>query len=112
MGLNGVSLLAAVSGLGYYIFRSSNNQKDRFMKDPNDPRVKHLKYITTTATDSKLITSAWWGMARHINYLSDWSMSCGYCLPTGIAGYIIQETINPFTRQLERLAVQTPKVKA
>lgn len=51
-------------------------------------------------------------MARHINYLGDWMMSWGYCLPTGIAGYVIQEVINPSTAQLESQAVQTPEAQA
>lgn len=25
---------------GYYLFRASNNEKNRFRTDPNDPRVK------------------------------------------------------------------------
>ncbi|KAH8692829.1 c-14 sterol reductase [Talaromyces proteolyticus] len=110
MGLNGLALIASVSGLGYYIFRSANNEKNRFRTDPNDPRVQHLKYITTK-TGSKLITSGWWGTARHINYFGDWLMSWGYCLPTGIAGYVMLETINPSTGQLEKRAVQTPEAQ-
>jgi len=79
----------AVQGTGYYIFRAANNEKNRFRNNPHDPKVKHLTYIETEA-GSRLLTSGWWGTARHINYLGDWFMSWAYCLPTGIAGYIIQ----------------------
>lgn len=83
-----VGAIFAVQGLGYYIFRSSNNEKNRFRTNPNDPKVKHLKYMETSA-GSKLLISGWWGTARHINYLGDWFMSWSYCLPTGIAGYVV-----------------------
>lgn len=109
MDLNGIALLSAVSGLGYFIFRSANNEKNRFRTNPEDPRVKHLKYITTK-TGSRLLISGWWGTARHINYLGDWLMSWGFCLPTGIAGYLMLETLNPTTGQMEKQAVQTPEV--
>jgi delta14-sterol reductase len=110
LGVRGVAIVLAVSGFGYYIFRSANNQKNRFRTNPDDPRVKHLKYITT-ASGSKLITSGWWGTARHINYLGDWIMSWAYCLPTGMAGYLILETINPATGDTQRRAVQTPETR-
>lgn len=81
-----VLLILGVQFSGYYIFRASNNEKNRFRTNPNDPKVAHLKYIQT-ATGSKLLTSGWWGTARHINYLGDWFMSWSYCLPTLAAGY-------------------------
>ncbi|KAL2350986.1 ergosterol biosynthesis ERG4/ERG24 [Cryomyces antarcticus] len=89
LGLQGVLAVVGVQLFGYYIFRAANNEKNTFRTNPNDPSVKHLKYIQTS-TGSKLITSGWWGRARHINYLGDWIMSWAYCLPTGIAGYIVQ----------------------
>ena len=90
LGWSGVLGISAVQVLGYYIFRASNNQKNWFRLNPNDPRVSHLTYMETK-TGSKLITSGWWGMARHINYLGDWIMAWSYCLPTGIAGYVVQQ---------------------
>lgn len=89
LGLSGIAGVLAVQGLGYYIFRASNNEKNRFRTDPSHPAVKHLEYIETR-TGSKLLTSGWWGTARHINYLGDWIMAWSYCLPTGIAGYLIK----------------------
>jgi protein-S-isoprenylcysteine O-methyltransferase Ste14 len=43
-----------------------------------------LKYLQTKA-GSKLITSGWWGVSRHINYLGDWLMALSWCLPCGFA---------------------------
>lgn len=89
LGINGVLGILAVQGFGYYIFRSANNEKNRFRNDPKDPTIAHLKSMET-ASGSKLLISGWWGTARHINYLGDWIMGWSYCLPTGIAGYVIQ----------------------
>ena len=90
LGFTGLAGVLAVQGLGYYIFRWSNNEKNRFRTNPKDPRVAHLKYMET-ASGSKLLVSGWWGTARHINYLGDWIMAWSYCLPTGIAGYVVQQ---------------------
>lgn len=89
LGPYGSLAVLAVLATGYYIFRSSNNEKNRFRSNPDDPRVAHLKYIET-ASGSRLITSGWWGTARHINYFGDWIQAWAYCLPTGIAGYVIE----------------------
>ncbi|CEP11383.1 hypothetical protein [Parasitella parasitica] len=73
--------------VGYYIFRSANSQKDAFRKDPKDPKVADLEFIETRA-GTRLITSGWWGKARHINYLGDWLMSVAWCLPCGFGSII------------------------
>ncbi|KAK4934594.1 erg24, C-14 sterol reductase, partial [Elasticomyces elasticus] len=96
LGLTGTLGVLSVQALGYWVFRSSNNEKSRFRKDPNDPRIAHLTSMETKS-GSRLITSGWWGTARHINYLGDWIMSFSYCLPTGLAGYKIVHHINPVT---------------
>ncbi|EME49191.1 sterol reductase-like protein [Dothistroma septosporum NZE10] len=87
-----LSAIVGIQLLGYYVFRSSNSEKNRFRTNPEDPSVAHLEYIETT-TGSRLLTSGWWGMARHINYLGDWIMSWAYCLPTLAAGYRITPSI-------------------
>ncbi|ROV87193.1 hypothetical protein VSDG_09937 [Cytospora chrysosperma] len=73
---------------GFSIFRLANLQKNTFRTNPEDPRVAHLTYIETK-TGSRLITSGWWGVARHINYFGDWLQAWPYSLPTGMAGYMI-----------------------
>ncbi len=90
LGPTGIAGVLAVQGLGYWIFRSTNNEKNRFRTNPKDPRVAHLKTMET-ASGSKLLVSGWWGTARHINYLGDWIMGWSYCLPTGVAGYLVQQ---------------------
>lgn len=84
LGIKGLAGVLAVQGLGYFIFRGANGQKDKFRTNPNGPKVKHLKYMET-ATGSKLLISGWWGTARHINYLGDWIMGWAWCLPTGFS---------------------------
>lgn len=91
LGIWGIAGILALQGFGYYIFRGSNNEKNRFRNDPKDPRIAHLKSMNT-ASGSKLLISGWWGTARHINYLGDWLMGWSYCLPTGIAGYMIKQS--------------------
>lgn len=83
-----LALILGIAVLGFFIFRSANNQKNAFRTNPNDPKVSHLQFIQTK-TGSKLLATGWWGVARHINYLGDWIQSLPYCLPTGIAGYQI-----------------------
>lgn len=77
---------AAIVGVnltGYYIFRVANGEKNDFRNGRN-PKSKHciipivcgnfivgfidLQYMTTER-GSKLLTSGWWGMSRHPNYL-------------------------------------------
>jgi Delta14-sterol reductase len=96
IGLTGIAGVLAVQGLGFYIFRATNNEKNRFRTDPKDPRIAHLKYMETKS-GSKLLISGWWGTARHINYLGDWIMSWAYCLPTGIAGYVVTKQLSVTT---------------
>ncbi|CAO3663389.1 unnamed protein product [Umbelopsis ramanniana] len=82
-----VAVIVGLLAGGYYIFRAANGEKDKFRTDPHAPEVKHLKYIQTS-TGSRLITSSWWGRARHINYLGDLMMGLAYCLPCGFGSPI------------------------
>lgn len=86
LGPAGLAAMASLIGLGFYIFRSANSEKNAFRTNPKDPRVSHLRFIKTK-TGSKLLTTGWWGVARHVNYLGDWIQSWPYSLPTGLAGY-------------------------
>ncbi|PBP26500.1 Delta(14)-sterol reductase [Diplocarpon rosae] len=91
LGISGTTGVLSVLGIGYWIFRGANNEKNRFRTNPDDPRVAHLKYIETKS-GSKLLTSGWWGTARHINYFGDWIMAWAMCLTTGISGYLVQHS--------------------
>lgn len=79
LGLVGI---ICVKALGYFAFRGANSEKDTFRRDPNHPSVRHLQTLKT-ARGTKLLTSGWWGVARHINYTGDWLMAWAWCLPCG-----------------------------
>jgi delta14-sterol reductase len=81
LGAGGVAGVLAVQALGYWIFRGSNGQKNKFRTN-QDPSVKHIEHIETKAW-SRLMVSGWWGVTRYINYLGDWIMAWAWCLPTG-----------------------------
>ncbi|KAJ2155606.1 erg24, C-14 sterol reductase [Coemansia sp. RSA 551] len=76
------ALIAVMAVASFLVFRLSNSEKNAFRTDPNDPKVRHLKYITTES-GSKLLVSGWWGMARHINYTGDWFFGLAQCLAAG-----------------------------
>eukprot|EP00741_Cyanophora_paradoxa_P006962 tig00001065_g6735.t1 len=96
------AVLAAIVSLnlfGLWLFRSVNNQKMHFRQSDGKQLIwgKKPTYITATykkpdgtEVESKLLTSGWWGMARHVNYFGDLCMALAWCLPTGfthIYGY-------------------------
>ncbi|KZT73860.1 ERG4/ERG24 ergosterol biosynthesis protein [Daedalea quercina L-15889] len=79
LGLLATAAIVAADGLGYWIFRSSNGQKNDF-RNGNNP--KNLKYLTTER-GSKLLIEGWWAMSRHPNYMGDLIMALAWSLPTG-----------------------------
>ncbi|XP_078058916.1 delta(14)-sterol reductase TM7SF2 [Mustelus asterias] len=76
--------IVLLNGLGYFIFRSANSQKNTFRRNPNDPKVAGLQTIPT-ATGRQLLVSGWWGLVRHPNYLGDLIMALAWSLPCGLA---------------------------
>ncbi len=93
-----VIAIIVLNVVGYAIFRSSNLQKHWFRKEP-ERRIwgKSPEYIQTSY-GSKLLTSGWWGVARHTNYLGDLMMGLAWCLLCGFEHilpyfYIIYFTI-------------------
>jgi delta14-sterol reductase len=68
---------------GYVIFRSVNLQKHRFRNDPTRTVWGRPPEYIRTANGPLLLTSGWWGIARHANYLGDLMMGLAWCLPTG-----------------------------
>jgi steroid 5-alpha reductase family enzyme len=71
--------------IGYYIFRTSNSQKNQFKKDQN----LEIWGKKPETVGGKLLISGFWGLGRHMNYTGDLIMSIAYCLPCGaqIGGY-------------------------
>jgi len=73
----------ALNMLGYAIFRGANLQKHRFRSQPERPIWGQKPEFIQTDRGTKLLTSGWWGVARHSNYLGDLTMGLAWCLTTG-----------------------------
>ncbi|KAG8707710.1 erg24, C-14 sterol reductase [Ceratobasidium sp. 423] len=73
------SVIFVIHALGYWIFRGSNNEKNDFRNGRNPKNLTSFK----TERGTRLLTSGWWGMCQHPNYLGDWIMALSYSLPTG-----------------------------
>ncbi|XP_077361323.1 delta(14)-sterol reductase TM7SF2 isoform X3 [Festucalex cinctus] len=80
----GVAAIITLNGIGYYIFRKSNSQKNQFRRNPTHPSVARLETIAT-ATGKRLLVSGWWGLVRHPNYLGDLLMALAWSLPCGFS---------------------------
>ncbi|XP_077596605.1 delta(14)-sterol reductase TM7SF2 [Stigmatopora nigra] len=93
----GGAAIIILNGIGYYIFRKSNSQKNQFRRNPKHPSVSKLETIAT-ATGKRLLVSGWWGLVRHPNYLGDLLMALAWSLPCGFSHllpyfYVIYFTI-------------------
>ncbi|XP_061904146.1 delta(14)-sterol reductase TM7SF2 isoform X1 [Entelurus aequoreus] len=80
----GAAAIITLNGIGYYIFRKSNSQKNQFRRNPAHPSVARLETIAT-ATGKRLLVSGWWGLVRHPNYLGDLLMALAWSLPCGFS---------------------------
>lgn len=78
----------ALNMLGYTIFRGANLQKHRFRKQPERPIWGRRPEFIQTERGTKLLTSGWWGVARHSNYLGDLTMGLAWCLTTGFSNVL------------------------
>uniref|UniRef100_A0A3Q2PSM6 7-dehydrocholesterol reductase n=1 Tax=Fundulus heteroclitus TaxID=8078 RepID=A0A3Q2PSM6_FUNHE len=93
--------------IGYYIFRSTNHQKDLFRRTEGacsiwgrKPTYIECSYLSADGHThrSKLLTSGFWGVARHFNYTGDLMGSLAYCAACGFSHilpyfYIVYMTI-------------------
>lgn len=68
--------------LGYWIFRSSNSQKNDFKTDPN---VLIWGKKPETLGNGRILISGWWGILRKANYLGDWIIALSLALPCGVS---------------------------
>lgn len=91
------SLITILGFTGYYIFRTVNNQKDLVRSTNGKCFIwgQPARYIRTTftTTDGKkhgslLLTSGYWGISRHFNYVGDLMMSLAMCMTCG-SGFIL-----------------------
>lgn len=80
-------VIFTTNAVGYYIFRSSNNEKDEFRKGKNpkskcrltsslwqtihslNARLSSDLLFMKTERGTKLLISGWWGWLQHPNYL-------------------------------------------
>lgn len=76
-------VLVALNMAGYYIFRSSNLQKQKFREDPTRPIWGKAAKFMDTKRGTKLLLSGWWGLARHTNYMGDLMMALAWCMTCG-----------------------------
>jgi len=89
------ALYAAVLAMGlvgYYIFRTVNNQKDLVRKSDGKcqiwgkpARFIRAEYATSDGKVNKsiLLTSGYWGISRHFNYVGDLLMCQAFCMCCG-----------------------------
>ncbi|XP_034033662.1 delta(14)-sterol reductase TM7SF2 [Thalassophryne amazonica] len=87
LSLAGAMAIIVLNGVGYYIFRKSNSQKNQFRRDPTHPDVAKLETVVTS-TGKRLLVSGWWGLVRHPNYLGDLLMALAWSLPCGFSHFL------------------------
>eukprot|EP00179_Madagascaria_erythrocladioides_P006533 CAMPEP_0198313646 /NCGR_PEP_ID=MMETSP1450-20131203/4596_1 /TAXON_ID=753684 ORGANISM="Madagascaria erythrocladiodes, Strain CCMP3234" /NCGR_SAMPLE_ID=MMETSP1450 /ASSEMBLY_ACC=CAM_ASM_001115 /LENGTH=454 /DNA_ID=CAMNT_0044016655 /DNA_START=23 /DNA_END=1387 /DNA_ORIENTATION=- len=90
--------ILAIGGFAYVLFRLINDQKEHVRKHKGKCNIwgKPAQYLTASYTakdgstgQSLLLTSGWWGLARHLNYASDLLLSLMYCIPAGFSVGIV-----------------------
>lgn len=75
----GIVFIVVFYFVGYYIFRTSNSQKNQFKKDQS----LEIWGKKPETIGGKLLVSGFWGIGRHMNYTGDLIMAVAYCLPVG-----------------------------
>ncbi|KAG9122982.1 erg24, C-14 sterol reductase [Ceratobasidium sp. 392] len=68
-----------VKATAAYFAWGSNNEKNDFRNGKNPKNLTSFQ----TERGTRLLTSGWWGMCQHPNYLGDLIMALSYSLPTG-----------------------------
>ncbi|XP_028855588.1 delta(14)-sterol reductase [Denticeps clupeoides] len=81
------TLLTLLFGVGFIFYHHSNEQKDGFRKNPNDPAFAKLETIQSPS-GQKLLVSSWFGWVRHPNYLGDIMMNLAWSLPCGFTSIV------------------------
>jgi 7-dehydrocholesterol reductase len=82
---------------GYALFLSANRQRDRFRRARGEiaiwgrpARFVPAGYVTAdgAAHATRLLTSGWWGLARHTNYVGDIMLATAFGLACGF-GHVV-----------------------
>ncbi|KAG7470766.1 hypothetical protein MATL_G00117270 [Megalops atlanticus] len=81
------TIICLLFGFGFLVYYLSNDQKDRFRKNPNDPVFAHLETLASPS-GKNLLVSGWFGWVRHPNYLGDILMALAWCLPCGFTSLL------------------------
>ena len=77
----GAAAIVLLNIVGYVVFRGANIQKHSFRQDPDRLIWGRPASYILTAHGSKLLTSGWWRLSRHMNYFGDLLMALAWCLP-------------------------------
>jgi hypothetical protein len=98
LSVGAIAGLVLLNFTGFAIFRGTNIQKHRFRKDPDRSIWRQPARYIRTSRGALLLTSGWWGLARHMNYFGDWLMGLAWCLTTGFSSplpyfYVVYFTI-------------------
>lgn len=84
MAWSGLVSLALLHGVGLWIFRGANAQKDRFKRDRNT----RIWGQPAQTLDGRLLVSGWWGLGRKINYTGEIMVYFSFALCTGFRSVV------------------------
>jgi len=73
-------VIGVVFALGYLVYRSSENQRCEFAKNPSNPALANIETMVAGG-NKKLIVNSWWGIVRHPNYLGEILITWSWVLP-------------------------------
>lgn len=76
--------LCGMFGLGLWIFRGANAQKDRFKRDPE----AKIWGRPAQTLGGRLLVSGWWGIGRKINYTGEIMLYGAIALCTGFQSVV------------------------
>jgi delta14-sterol reductase len=76
--------IAAFHGLGHWIFRGANWQKDKYKRDPG----AKIWGKPAETLGGKLLISGWWGIGRKINYTGELMVYLSFALCTGFHSWV------------------------
>lgn len=76
--------LVGLHGLGLWIFRGANAQKDRFKRD----RDATIWGRPPETIGGRLLVSGWWGIGRKINYTGEIMVYFSFALCTGLQSIV------------------------